>query len=75
MHPYTRSLLSAIPIADPTAKKDRIILEGDVPSPVDPPSGCRFHPRCPRAMDICSEKEPKFKDYGDEHFAACHLLD
>ncbi len=75
MHPYTQSLLSAIPIADPTAKKDRIILEGDVPSPVDPPSGCRFHPRCPRAMDICSEKEPEFKDYGDEHFAACHLLD
>jgi len=74
-HPYTQSLLSAIPIADPTYEKDRIILEGDVPSPVDPPSGCRFHPRCPYAMDICSEKEPVFKDYGDEHFASCHLLE
>jgi len=75
LHPYTQSLLSAIPIADPTFDKERIILEGDVPSPVDPPSGCRFHPRCPKAMDICSEKEPEFKDYGDEHYAACHLLD
>ena len=74
-HPYTQSLLSAIPVADPTYEKDRIILEGDVPSPVDPPSGCRFHPRCPYAMDICSEKEPEFKDYGGEHFAACHLLE
>jgi len=75
LHPYTQALLSAIPIADPTYDKERIILEGDVPSPVDPPSGCRFHPRCPKAMDVCSEKEPEFKDYGDEHFAACHLLD
>ncbi|HKL74688.1 MAG TPA: dipeptide ABC transporter ATP-binding protein [Halanaerobiales bacterium] len=75
LHPYTQALLSAIPIADPTYDKERIILEGDVPSPVDPPSGCRFHPRCPKAMDICSEKEPEFKDYGDEHYAACHLLD
>lgn len=74
-HPYTQSLLSAIPIADPTYETDRIILEGDVPSPVNPPSGCRFHPRCPYAMDICSEVEPEFKDYGEEHFAACHLLE
>lgn len=74
-HPYSQSLLSAIPVADPTHDKDRIILEGDVPSPVDPPSGCRFHPRCRYAMDICSEVEPEFKDYGDEHYAACHLLD
>ena len=74
-HPYTQSLLSAIPVADPTYEKERIILEGDVPSPVDPPSGCRFHPRCPYAMDVCSEKEPEFKDYGDGHFAACHLLE
>ncbi|RCW48773.1 MULTISPECIES: ABC transporter ATP-binding protein [unclassified Halanaerobium] len=75
MHPYTQSLLSAIPEADPTKKKERIILEGDVPSPVDPPSGCRFHPRCPKAFDKCSVEEPVFKDYGDNHFAACHLLE
>ncbi|MFN2340207.1 MAG: ABC transporter ATP-binding protein [Halanaerobium sp.] len=75
IHPYTQSLLSAIPEADPRKKKDRIILEGDVPSPVNPPSGCRFHPRCPKAFDLCSVKEPEFKEYGDGHFAACHLLD
>ena len=75
MHPYTQSLLSAIPEADPKKKKDRIILEGDVPSPVDPPSGCRFHPRCPKAFEPCPVKEPEFKEYGEGHFAACHLLD
>lgn len=74
LHPYTRLLLSAIPVADPTYKKERIILEGDVPSPVDPPQGCRFHPRCPQAMDICNQQEPEFKDYGGGHFSACHLL-
>jgi oligopeptide/dipeptide ABC transporter ATP-binding protein len=75
IHPYTQSLLSAIPEADPKKKKDRIILEGDVPSPVDPPSGCRFHPRCPKAFEKCPVMEPEFKEYGDGHFAACHLLD
>jgi oligopeptide/dipeptide ABC transporter ATP-binding protein len=75
IHPYTQSLLSAIPEADPKKKKDRIILEGDVPSPINPPSGCRFHPRCPKAFEPCSVKEPEFKEYGDGHFAACHLLD
>ena len=74
IHPYTQSLLSAVPIPDPNHKKKSIILKGDVPSPVDPPAGCRFHPRCPKAMDICSQEEPEFKDYGNKHFAACHLL-
>ena len=72
-HPYTQALLSAIPIADPTVKKERIILKGDVPSPINPPSGCRFHTRCPYAMDICQTKEPDFVDTGDGHFVACHL--
>ncbi|HIE57309.1 MAG TPA: ABC transporter ATP-binding protein [Anaerolineales bacterium] len=73
MHPYTQALMSAIPIPDPTIKRERIILPGDVPSPLNPPKGCRFHPRCPHAMDICGEKEPPFKDYGDGHFVACWL--
>jgi len=76
LHPYTRGLLSAIPIPDPDLerKRKRIILKGDVPSPINPPTGCRFHPRCPIAKDICSQKEPKLKDYSKsdrEHLAAC----
>lgn len=76
LHPYTMGLLSAIPIPDPKLerKRKRIVLEGDVPSPIDPPSGCRFHPRCPNAKDICSNKEPELKNYSgdkDEHLAAC----
>lgn len=73
-HPYTQALLSAIPVADPTVKKDRIILTGDVPSPINPPSGCRFHTRCPKAMDVCKVKEPKWLEVRDNHWAACHLL-
>lgn len=71
LHPYTQALMSAIPVPDPNLKRERIILTGDVPSPLNPPSGCRFHPRCPVAMDICSKEEPVFKDYGNEHFVAC----
>ncbi len=75
LHPYTQALLSAVPIPDPEieAKRQRIILEGDVPSPANPPKGCNFHTRCPRVMDICREKEPAFVDVGGEHFVACFL--
>ena len=72
-HPYTEALLSAVPIPDPTLKKKRIILEGDVPSPINPPSGCHFHTRCPYKEKICEEVEPEFKDIGDGHWVACHL--
>ncbi len=73
-HPYTIALLSAIPVPDPTVKRDRIILKGDVPSPVNPPSGCRFHTRCPKVQGICKEQDPEFKDIGNGHFVACHLV-
>ncbi|GAB6099252.1 dipeptide ABC transporter ATP-binding protein [Halanaerocella petrolearia] len=72
-HPYTKSLLSAIPVPNPEVDRERIILEGDVPSPINPPSGCSFHTRCPFAEDICKKKEPEFTDKGDKHFVACHL--
>ena len=72
--PYTEALLSAVPIPDPdlAEKRERIVLEGDVPSPINPPSGCRFHPRCRYATEICSQVEPPLVDYGNNHFAACH---
>lgn len=75
MHPYTQALLSAVPIPDPKIENQRrrIILEGDVPSPANPPKGCNFCTRCPRVMDICREQEPPFKDYGDGHYVACWL--
>jgi len=77
MHPYTRALLSAVPIPDPVVeeKRQRIILEGDVPSPANPPVGCNFSTRCPVVMDICREKEPEFKDYGGGHWVACFRAD
>lgn len=74
-HPYTEALLSAIPIPDPVIQRtrERIILAGDVPSPSNPPSGCRFHTRCLYKIDICTQKEPEFLDVAEDHFVACHL--
>jgi len=73
LHPYTQALLSAIPVADPEYKVMRTILTGDVPSPANPPPGCRFHPRCPKAIEICSKEEPKLEKVGDGRLVACHL--
>lgn len=72
-HPYTQALLSAIPHADPDIKMDRLRLKGDVPSPVNPPSGCRFHPRCHVAIDRCKQEDPEWREIRPDHFVACHL--
>jgi peptide/nickel transport system ATP-binding protein/oligopeptide transport system ATP-binding protein len=71
LHPYTQALMSAIPIPKPNLQRERVILKGEVPSPLDPPSGCRFHPRCPVALEKCSIEEPKFDEYTDDHWVAC----
>jgi oligopeptide transport system ATP-binding protein len=73
LHPYTQALLSAVPIPDPEVQKKRIILQGDVPSPLNPPPGCAFHPRCHKREDICSLKEPELQVLGEDHWVACHL--
>ena len=78
LHPYTEALLSAIPVADLDRKTQRIVLEGDVPSPVNPPSGCPFHPRCPKAIDRCKSEIPSLTPYvrnGEQHFVSCHLVE
>lgn len=76
LHPYTKTLLSAVPVPDPelSRSRQRIILEGDIPSPMNPPTGCRFHTRCPYATAKCREEVPQFKEYAPEHWAACHII-
>lgn len=73
LHPYTKALLSAVPIPDPTLRRERIVLKGDIPSPANPPSGCKFHTRCPIATDICKQQIPKYREVAEQHFVACHL--
>ncbi|MFG0216224.1 ABC transporter ATP-binding protein [Brevibacillus porteri] len=73
LHPYTKALLSAVPSPDPDAVRERVILQGDVPSPANPPSGCTFHTRCPHVTEECRTVRPEFMDAGDGHFVACHL--
>lgn len=73
LHPYTKALLSAVPVPIPKLKRDRIVLKGDIPSPVNPPSGCKFHTRCPFAVERCKAEVPLFRDAGSGHYVACHL--
>jgi len=73
LHPYTRALLDAVPIPDPTKQKQRVPLAGSIPSPMNLPTGCRFHTRCPRAMDVCSQSEPELHDISNGHFVSCYL--
>lgn len=75
LHPYTQALLSSVPVPDPKQKKERIILKGDLPSPVDPPTGCRFHTRCPSCMEVCKQITPVYREVEPGHQVACHLYD
>jgi len=72
-HPYTQALLSAVPVPDPDLSRQRVILTGDVPSPIDPPAGCRFHPRCPQRLAQCNQADPRLADVHAGHLVACHL--
>ena len=74
LHPYTKALLSAIPVPDPTLKRERIIIKGEIPNPANPPKGCKFHTRCPVATDLCKIDVPEFKEVEKGHFVACHLV-
>jgi len=73
LHPYTKILISSVPVADPQRKREATVLKGDVPSPINPPEGCAFHPRCPIAVERCSREEPELRDAGGGHMVACHL--
>ncbi len=74
LHPYTKALMDAVPVPDPRQKRDRLILKGEIPNPIDPPSGCRFHPRCPYAKKVCAEQEPQMKEVEENHRVACHMF-
>ena len=75
MHPYTQALLSAVPVPDPTAKRERILLEGSIPSAHKPPTGCKFHTRCPKCMECCKTQAPERYEVDDRHYVYCHLYD
>ena len=75
LHPYTQALFSAVPVPDPDVKMNRIILEGDIPSPANPPSGCKFHTRCSKCMGVCATKAPRYVEVENNHYVNCHLYD
>lgn len=75
LHPYTKALFSAVPVPNPHVKMNRVILKGDIPSPVNPPQGCKFHTRCEHCMEICKSVPPQYREVEEGHFCACHLYD